>query len=268
MNRKPFEITEIRDEATNVKTFLLDKSMEAEPGQYIMLWLPWDGLEKTGSEKPFSISYTEPLGITVKKVGPFTEALFEKEEGDKVFVRGPLGKGFKANDFNLTDLHIIGGGTGIVSLALLGEYIREKTIGSNITSFLGANSIDELIFEERLKEVGEVYISTIDGSKGEKGLVTDLFKEYEFPKGSKTVVCGPEKMIYNSVKILEKRIEPKNIYLSLERLMKCGYGLCGSCRIGKYTVCIDGPVFTYKEMQDVPDFGKFKIDRSGRKEFM
>ena len=265
MNRKPFEITEVRDEATNVKTFLLDKDIKTVPGQYVMIWLPWDKLEETGAEKPFSVSYTEPLGITVKEVGPFTKALFEKEEGDKVFVRGPLGNGFKMG--TMINLHNVGGGTGIVSLALLAEDIIKYGFNSKVTSFLGAKSSNDLIFEDRLRKCGEVHISTEDGSKGKKGLVTDLLEEYEFPNvwWSKAAVCGPEKMMYNSVKILEEQIEPKNIYLSLERLMKCGSGLCGSCRFGKYTICVDGPVKTYEKIKNVPDFGNFKRDRCGRK---
>lgn len=268
MNRKPFEITEVRDEATNVKTFLLDKDMKAKPGQYVIIWLPWDRLEETGSEKPFSISYTKPLGITVKKVGPFTKALFEKEEGNKVFVRGPLGNGFKMG--RITNLHNVGGGTGIVSLALLAEHTIEYVSDSKVTSFLGAKSSNDLIFEDRLRKCGEIHISTEDRSKGKKGFVTDLIKEYEFPDTwfSKAAVCGPDKMMYNSVKILEKQIKPENIYLSLERLMKCGIGLCGSCGFGKYKMCVDGPVKTYKEIKDIPDFGNFKRDRCGRKEFL
>lgn len=266
MNHKPLEITEIVDEGKDIKTFLFDEDIEARPGQFVIAYIP------EAAEKPFSLSYTKPLGITVKKrklpSSIFTPALFELEEGDKVWIRGPYGNGFPSfRYFKFKDVCIIGGGTGIAPLALLAEYIHKNSLGSQITSFLGAKSSDELIFEKRLEKVGDVRIVTEDGSKGERGLVTDPLKRYEFSEKSKAAVCGPENMIYNSVKILENYLESKNIYISLERYMKCGRGLCGSCDFGGFRTCVDGPVFSYNQIKPIEDFGKFRKDRAGRKDF-
>ena len=264
MRSKPFEIKEVIEEATDVKTFMLDRDNGAFPGQFVKVWLPHDGLEETGSEKPFSVSYLNPLGLTVKKVGPFTNVLYEKKEGDKLFISEPLGNGLTPYQFEVSNIFVIGGGTGIVSPTPLAEQIKEKT-KAKIISFLGANRSEDLIFEERLKRIGNVYVSTMDGSKGKKGVITELFKDYEFPENSKALVCGPEKMIYYSVEILKKQLRDGDICVSLERLIKCGYSLCGSCNFGKYTICTDGPFFTYDQIKNVEDFGNFKRDRTGRR---
>jgi len=138
-----------------------------------------------------------------------------------------------------------------------------------VVSFLGAKTVDEMIMERRFKDP---IVTTDDGSYGEKGFVTDALKRYDLktltnPR-TKAAICGPEKMMYKAAEILKNCIPPENIYISVERLMKCGAGLCGSCDFGGYRVCVDGPVFTYKEIMNVPDFGKFKKDRCGRKELL
>lgn len=262
MEYKHLKITKIIEEGKDIKTFLFDENVRAKPGQFVMAWIP--GV----AEKPFSLSYNRPLGITVKKQknpsSIFTPALFELKEKDNVWIRGPCGNGFSLGVFGSSNVYIIGGGIGIAPLALL---VREL-FTSNITCFIGAKSADELIFEKRLEKVGEVRVATEDGSKGKKGLVTDLLKDYKFPSYVKVAICGPERMIYNSAKILERSLNPNNIYVSLERYMKCGNGLCGSCDFGGYRVCVDGPVFAYNEIKDILDFGRFKRDASGSKEFL
>jgi dihydroorotate dehydrogenase electron transfer subunit len=260
MYHKPFRITEIVDECKNVKTFLFDEDVrEAIPGQFVMGWIPGK------TERPLSISNREPLGLTVKKfdlpTSVFTPAMFELKEGDKLWIRGPIGNGFPVDEMNNSNLYNVGGGTGNVPLKLLAE-----SVDSKIISFIGAKTSDELLFEDRFRNVGEVHIATEDGSRGEKGFVTDLLNNYEFAEDGRAAICGPEKMIYRAAGILGKKLEHNKIYGSFERLMKCAYGLCGSCALGHYRVCADGPVFTAEEMKGIPDFGKFKRDRCGRKE--
>jgi dihydroorotate dehydrogenase electron transfer subunit len=270
MDRKPMKIRRIVNEGRNTKTFIFDEELDACPGQFVMAWIPGK------SEKPYSISYNNPLGITAKKFcGPestFTPALFDMVEGDKLWIRGPLGKGFPLDRLEHSDVYLVGGGTGVAPLANLAESLD----CSRITSFIGARSVEDMIFQKRLKMVGEVIVTTEDGSYGEKGVVTDAIKKEELSKGGSAAVCGPEKMNFYASKLLSERIDPDQIYISMERLMKCGTALCGSCDLGGYAVCKDGPVFkwqnkyssNYIAIKDVQDFGKFKRDRFGSKEFL
>jgi dihydroorotate dehydrogenase electron transfer subunit len=258
MNYKPFKITEIRRETDSLRTFLFDKSIEALPGQFVFAWIP--GI----SEKPFSLSYSNPLGITVRKLKHFTSALFDLKEGDSVWIRGPYGNGFPIDKLNSSKVvYIIGGGTGIAPLALLAEKLRNV----EVISFLGAKTADEVILKERFEKVSKTYITTEDGSEGDKGLVTDTLRKHAIMKNSMAAICGPERMLSSTAQILTEHIEPSNIYLSLERYMKCGRGACGSCEFGGYRICVDGPVFSYGKVKTIGDFGNFKKDRAGRKEY-
>jgi len=267
MNHKPFKITEIIDEGRDIKTFLFDESVEAIPGQYVMAWLP-----QIKVEKPLSLSCASPAGVTVKKreisESSFTPTLFNLKEGDKVWMRGPKGNGFPIEKLN-GPVYLVGGGTGIAPLSFLAERLED----SNITSFVGAKSFDQIIFEERLRKHGEVVIiATEDGSKGERGLVTDALKNYEnvlgtFSKNRKAAICGPEKMEYFSAQILGEHLNHDDIFLSIERYMKCSIGLCGACAFGPYRVCADGPIFTYAQAENVKDFGNFRKDRAGVRDF-
>lgn len=268
MNKKHVKIIEVKDEAKNVKTFFFDENFRVQPGRFVYVWIPEHG------EKPFSVSYENPLGITVRRIekdpqnpmkGLFTNKMFEQEEGDYAILTGPKGRGFPTESLNKRKVCMVGGGTGIAPLKFLSEKINADKV-----VFLGAKTVDEMIMEERFS--GDVHITTDDGSYKEKGFVTDALSKYNLrslvsPR-TKVAMCGPEKMMSKTVAILKNYVPPENIYLSLERLMKCNVGLCGSCEFGGYRVCQDGPVFTYEEIMDVLDFGKFKRDRCGRKELI
>lgn len=264
-----YTITEIKNEAKEVKTFRFDKLIVGAPGQFVMAWLP--GI----SENPFSISYNTPLGITVKRVGDensFTSELFKLDVGDKLWIKGSYGRGFPdipvgtsfldgSPPFN--DIYLIGGGTGAIPLAYFSEF--KSWCGTCPTVFLGSTTKDELIFEERFRKSSkELLISTDDGSYGYKGLVTDLFEKIEIKPNSLFYVCGPERMMEVAAKKALKYTDAENIFLSLERYMKCGNGRCGSCEVNGYRVCADGPVFSYSQISG-GDFGKYIRTKSGKK---
>jgi dihydroorotate dehydrogenase electron transfer subunit len=245
-----YKIIDIVDEANNVKTFVLDKKILAKPGQFVMLWLP--GV----SEKPFSLSSEN--GITVKKLGAFTESLFKLGIGDELFIRGPYGNSFL--DFAKEgSKYLIAGGTGTAPLAFFAEWLNE-----NPTVFLGARTEDDLIFENRFKG-SDTFISTDDGSHGMKGMVTDLFNGIKIKNNSQFFICGPENMMTAAVSKALEHTQEENIILSLERYMKCGHGICGNCEIGGLRVCVDGPVFSYASIKDNKHFGKFKRSKTGEK---
>jgi dihydroorotate dehydrogenase electron transfer subunit len=130
---------------------------------------------------------------------------------------------------------------------------------------IGARTAEELLFEERLAKAGaDVKVATDDGSRGHKGFVTQLAEAMVGERMPDLIIaCGPEPMLNAVVGMATKyKIECQ---CSLERYMKCGIGLCGSCQCGKYTVCGDGPVFTAQQLAQTEDFGKWKRDASGRR---
>lgn len=274
LNHESLKITEIRDEGKDVKTFLFDRSITTLPGKFVLAGTK-DG------EKPFAISYEKPLGITIKRiekdpnnpeVGKFTNTAFELDEGDMMIITGPLGNGFPTHMFKKGRAYVVGGGTGIAPLGLIPEKLKNTSV--EIITFLGAKTSKDLIMKDRFH--GEVYLVTEDGSIGERGLVTrPLRKHYEKTKyklNAKTQLklysCGPEKMEYNVALVSKDFIRPEDMYFSLERLMRCGQGLCGSCVCGDVRICVDGPVLTYSQLKDNPDFGHYKRNRFGIREFL
>jgi dihydroorotate dehydrogenase electron transfer subunit len=216
-------------------------------------------------QKPFSISQNEPLELLIKSIGDFTKAVYKLKVGDDVLIRGPIGKGiFPIHDFS-RNVYLIGGGTGVASLRLLTKSLN----GNNhtVTSFLGARTKGEILFKEDFKRVGKVHVSTDDGSEEFHGTVLDLLKSKELEPDSSVALCGPEKMMVSVSDYLTKlEFDPERIYLSLERMVKCGMGICGACEIGGYSFCQDGPVFSYSFIREnMPDFGRWKRDASGRR---
>ncbi len=247
-------VTKIINETKNIKTIKFKFSKKPEPGQFLMVWIP--GVD----EVPMSISFSgEETGITVDAVGDATKAIHALRPGDKIGIKGPLGHGFK-----LSGKHIlaIGGGTGTAALALAIESAISS--GSEVRLAVGARSSDCLLFCTRFRELGvDVHVSTDDGTEGHCGFATELAEALITErKPDQIIACGPESMMAAMVRIASKHKIP--IQCSLERYMKCGLGICGSCQCGKYTVCGDGPVFDGKTITGIPDFGKWKRDPGGR----
>ncbi len=246
------EIKEIFKETPKVKTFLLNITIEAKPGNFIMIWIP--GVD----EIPMAISSFDPLGITVEKLGDATQALHRKEEGDLIGVRGPFGRSFEITGEKII---LVAGGVGIAPLVPLPElYEKEFTV------LLGAKKKEELIFLDRLRENSSVEVSTDDGSLGYKGYVTDLYETHlKTSSYDLGIACGPEPMMYKSVQISMKNNIPCQI--SLHRYIKCGIGLCGQCCVDTtgWRVCKEGPVFWDKELELIKEFNKYRRGPDGRK---
>jgi dihydroorotate dehydrogenase electron transfer subunit len=276
------QISKVKQESKDVKTLTFNinsilknhsiNSYKPTPGEFLMIWVP--GVD----EIPMALSnYTKngDWSITVKKVGECTEALFNLQKGDKIGIRGPFGKGFKIpSDVEKNCLFfIVGGGIGMCSLIpLISEMIK---LEKKFIVIEGVKTQDEIIFrkylEDLLIENETYYISTDDGSYGFKGFVTDLFNsilEKEISKRNKNIYvfcCGPEKMMYE----LFKKCEKMNISLqaSLERMMRCGFGMCGLCVLDPsgIRICREGPVLDSKILRTCSDFGKYTRDFSGKK---
>jgi dihydroorotate dehydrogenase electron transfer subunit len=240
------EITGIKSESRDIKTFFFNYSFQFAPGQYVMVWI------RGVDEIPMSLSYAN--GITVRKVGDATEALFRLNVGDSLGMRGPFGNGFATTKLPAL---IVAGGVGAAPLAPLAEMLEGQ-----VSTILGAKTEDELLFRERFESSGPLLIATEDGSAGFKGLTIDLLKPAD---GYQEIIsCGPEQMMR---KVLDHAVEMRvQSQFSLQRYIKCGVGLCGSCCIDPsgLRVCVDGPVFTGKQLND-GEFGRYMRDASGRK---
>lgn len=249
-------VEKIVDEAHRLKTVRFKWDARAEPGQFVMVWLP--GVD----EVPMSLSYIGKLkGITVENIGKATNAIHNLKLGTKIGVRGPSGKGFMLNGKNVL---VVGGGSGMACLAPTVEVLAEK--GCKVSVSIGARTKDALLFVQRIKRCGaDVMISTDDGSEGHHGFVTELAEKILEEKSFDSILtCGPEIMMKKVLALGLKNKTP--VQASLERYMKCGIGLCDSCAFNGYHVCRDGPVFSSDVLRNVGDFGKFRRDACGRRE--
>lgn len=220
-----------------------------------MLWIP--GLD----DKPFAIVAREPLTITVAAVGPFSRALHALNVGDQVGWRGPFGHGFDLKDPGATML--IGGGYGVAALYFAATELRKQNRETLVA--LGGRTADDLLFIEKMQALGaRVQVATEDGSCGVRGFVTDAAREH-LNRVSNILACGPEALLV----AVMREANAKNIpaQLSVERYMKCGFGICGQCTLNGRLVCQDGPVFTAKELAQLSEFGRVHRDASGAVHF-
>lgn len=242
------EIVLVKTESPTVKTFTINDRLcsKAKPGQFLMLWIP--GID----EIPLSImdAGNGLVSVTVKAVGDATRHLHSMEAGQTVGVRGPFGNSFTESRGRVL---LVSGGTGTAPLLFLAKQLSAKT--ERLSFVEGAKSKDELLF---IRELGGVcseknlITTTEDGTAGLQCLVTEpLANLLDREKFDMIYTCGPEVMVKKIFELTEKRKLP--IEASLERLMRCGIGLCGSCMIGKYRVCRDGPVFTAAQLREVQD---------------
>jgi dihydroorotate dehydrogenase electron transfer subunit len=258
------EIVGAKKENLTVKTFtFVDKLCgKAEPGQFVMVWIP--GVD----EIPMSLSAISPEGstsITVNEVGEASRALNKKEKGDQIGIRGPFGNGFVPAGGNVM---VVGGGTGLAPLMPLTEKLVK--IADKITLMSGAKCQDNLLFLDRVDNIlseldSETIFTTEDGSYGIECVVTDQVKQ-KLKKENFDMIytCGPEQMMYAMFLLAEQNNVP--LQASLERIMRCAIGLCGSCQIGKLRVCKDGPVLNSEQLRSVEkEFGKFQLDFTGKR---
>jgi dihydroorotate dehydrogenase electron transfer subunit len=226
----------------------------ADPGQFVMIWLPGD------DEIPMSLSYTDGAskGVTIKAMGSTSQHAQSIRVGDLVGIRGPYGNRF---DLSPKRVLIVSGGSGAAVLAPAAERVRAA--GGSVTVALGATRAPELLFKERFRAMGaRLEVATDDGSEGTKGLVTVVAERLLGSEPFDAVwTCGPEVMMKKVV--AAARSVP--VFCSMERHMKCALGMCDACAIGPYHVCVDGPVFPASKVAGLSEFGAFHRDSSGRR---
>jgi len=252
---KTVAIKRIVQETPSINTYYLDYLMDAKPGQFAMLWLP--GLD----EKPFTLTAAgKECAVTVQCKGKFTKKLFSLKKGDKVGIRGPYGKGFDFKE--VKKACIVAGGCGAAPILLLAEQLQKK--GVELAVINGAKTGKDCLFKERLgKTTKNFYITTDDGSLGEKGYATSVLEKLLAKEKFDAVFgCGPEPMMKKAFEICEKA--NVKCQLNLERWMRCAFGVCGACALGKWLVCKDGPVFESGQLREMSEFGQKALLKSGK----
>jgi len=205
------------------------------------------------------------LQFTVKKAGHVTKMLHSYEEGMEMHVRGPYGNGFPMEDLEGSNVVMIGGGFAFTTLRSLTKYIlhpENRDRFGNLTVIYGARSPGDLIYKYDLSEWDDkddidLFVTVDSGDEtwtGREGFVPTITEEVApSSENAYVIVCGPPIMIRFTIPVLvELGFEADRIINSLEMRMKCGIGKCGRCNIGDKFVCKHGPVFTYKQLMEMP----------------
>ncbi len=260
----PFTIKNVIKETFDTFSLVLEpnrqKVIEFLPGQFNMLYVYGVG------EVPISISgdpvQSRQLIHTTRAVGTVTKAMWQLKKGDCLGIRGPFGTSWPVNEARTNDIILVAGGIGLAPLRpVIYHILNNRADYGQVVLLYGARTPEDMLFGKDLKKWAsrfdmEVFI-TVDRATGSwhgnVGVVTALTSRAPFdPLHCTAMVCGPEIMMRFTILELQKRgVTEKNIFISMERNMKCGIGLCGHCQLGSYFVCKNGPVFRYAEMKDI-----------------
>lgn len=267
----PFLIRRTSEETRDTRTFELESTNGADrfafyAGQFNMIYVFGVG------EVPVSISGNpakpQTLFHTARSVGNVTKAMLKLKRGDVLGVRGPFGSRWPVDEAAGNDVVIVAGGIGLAPLRpALYSFIEYREKYGRITLLYGARTPYDLLYKKELEQWRrrfnlEIKV-TVDSAAGDwcgnVGVVTTLIPKAQFdPAHTLAMICGPEVMMRFTIKELQNcGIANENIYISMERNMKCGIGLCGHCQCGYAFVCKDGPVFRYDRVMNI--FGKREI---------
>jgi sulfhydrogenase subunit gamma (sulfur reductase) len=259
-------IKEIKKETYNTNTFVLKFTDQKiadifswEPGQFMMLNILGVG------ESAISISDVEndnSIDTTIRNVGNVTNSIFSLKKGGSLGMRGPYGTGWPLKEIRGKDILIVAGGMGLAPLhGVINHIIKNRKEYGHLEIIYGARTPEDMVFKDEFSKWKKIkdgtFFLTADEITGENpfecrtGLVTSCFPMMKtHHRNAIALVCGPEIMMRFAAKCLETiGFADKQIYLSLERRMKCGIGKCGHCQIGLKYVCKDGPVFNYDDIK-------------------
>lgn len=259
-----YEVVRTRRETRDTITLDLASCGETipmhEPGQFNMLYVFGRG------EVPISISGGSPDGKTIthttRAVGSVTDHICELKKGARLGVRGPFGTHWPVAESFGADLVIIAGGIGLAPLrpAMRAALANRAQFGS-VSLLYGSRTPDDLLFRQELESWRarfdlDVHVTVDRGDEnwhGSVGVVTKLIGKATFDaEDAVAMVCGPEVMMrFTVIELLHRGVKPENVFVSMERNMECGIGLCGHCQFGSKFVCKDGPVFRYSDIRDL-----------------
>lgn len=248
-------VERVVNETLDVKTFWFSTGNKIRfvPGQVIMVTAFGFG------ESTFGIIPTAKKNVyefSVKKIGTVTDKIFGLKKGSFIGVRGPFGNGYPTEIMEGKNIILVAGGIGFPPIkSLLMKLLMNKKKYGKISLYYGARTPDEIVYKRELDEWnGPVDVNvTVDVGKadwkGKVGVVTKILEQAETKK-SLAFLCGPPVMMkYASEKLISKGMRENEIYVSMERLMQCGIGMCGRCNLGKKYVCKHGPVFRLDELK-------------------
>ena len=261
---QPVRLVEVIDETPTIKTLVVEPEapLDFKAGQFVQLTLPGVG------EAPFTPSSSplrpERLDVTVLRTGAVTDRFHQCSTGQTLGVRGPFGKGYPIDKARGKEVLVVGGGVGLAPLrALILALLEEIDQVKRLSIKYGARCMEELLYRNEWESwAGHKKVDftpTIDrpqeGWTGPTGVVTTLLKDLDVDKSNcMAFVCGPEVMLkFTTFALIEEGLSPEQIYLSMNRRMSCGMGLCGRCNIGPYYLCKDGPDMNYALIKDYPN---------------
>lgn len=264
LNPEWAKIVEITEEAEGISTLWMEfedpdlrDRYRFGHGQFNMLYLPGYGEAAIGISS--DAEAPERLGHTVRFVGNVTRAISRMKVGDQIGIRGPFGTAWPIEEFNGCDIVIAAGGIGLTPLRpVIYHILNHRADFGKVVLMYGARTPKDLLYTSEYTHWEENDIEvmiTVDRAdqdwKGQIGVVPMLFYRTRFDTHNTRVLsCGPEIMMRFIVfEGLARRIAPKNIYLSMERNMKCGQGFCGHCQTGPYFICKCGPVFRFDQLE-------------------
>ena len=235
-----------------------DTAPRFAPGQFSMLYVFGSG------EVPISVSAIPDSQAavvhTVRAVGAVTRSLCAAPTGAVVGLRGPFGHGWPLADAAGRDVVVVAGGLGLAPLRpVVHELIARRDRYGRVALLYGGRSPSELLYREELDEwsrAGAIDVGLIvdvpdAGWRGEVGVVTRLIRRPAFdPDAAVAMACGPEVMMrFAATALRERGVAATDIWLSLERSMKCATGHCGHCQLGPLFVCKDGPVIRHDRVE-------------------
>lgn len=251
----------IKKETRDTSTFALKVrgNFTYRNGQFNMIYMPGIG------EAPISISSDSDehaLLHTIRTAGDVTTAISELKAGDTLLFRGPYGNGWPMEELKDRNLVAVAGGLGIAALRpVIRHMLNKKNFHPGRPVLLyGSKTPKDIIYRDefpRFRDLFDVFL-TVDRAdpemtwRGQVGLVTEfLFRETFDPLNTVVFLCGPEIMMKNTLrKLIPYGVPAEKIYISMERNMNCGRGLCGHCFLGPRFICKDGPVFRYSGISD------------------
>lgn len=240
----------------------LPRPLNHKPGQFVMVSRPGVG------EAPISIScgprQDNLLELVIRKAGSLTTVFHNMKVGQQLGIRGPFGSGFDISTFYGKDLLFVCGGLGLAPLrSLITPVVEQRAKFGEVIILSGARNPSEELYRDELKAwARDVRVTRLvdktenmpwDGDQ--VGLVTAPIPKLKLdPKKTFAVLCGPPVMYKFVVIELDlHKIPHDQIYIDLERRMKCGVGKCGHCQINKVYCCYDGPVFRLSDVKDLPE---------------
>ncbi len=238
------------------------ESFSPKPGQFNMLGMPGIG------EAPFSFSSLDSdeksFTHTIRMAGNVVTAISRLNVGDSLTIRGPYGSAWPLDLAENKNLIIVAGGIGMPPLRPVIYYVlRNRDKFKKVYLLYGAKNVEELLYKDELENWSSqipVLLSVDKLTQSSTlpirhGVVTTLFDQLDFSmENTVTFTCGPQVMMkFVAAELIFKGHKPDNIFISMERRMKCGIGHCGHCQIGAKYVCKDGPIFSLPDIKRFPE---------------